>query len=223
MTERYLLNILYGELIGFYGIYLFQNWFAASEKKSALKGKNLLGLGELSWPLSEGTCAGKQRGSPKVVSLSGNGGNPTKCIHTPKFRLTSNMGHAMRQHTSAICGQLTEALDTTECMESKGPDNTLRMRRMIWTCAFCACSKALFRLTKPICICFPFSEQEDAQEIENTCTYTTLTWSVNSREIKYLYNVFRGIKFCCVESFDCLFYLDCAWLSTVVQSNHGGV
>ena len=33
---------------------------------------------------------------------------------------------------------------------SKGPDGTLRMRRMIWICTFCACSKArLFHLTPP--------------------------------------------------------------------------
>ena len=33
-------------------------------------------------------------------------------------------------------------------MESKGADCTLRMRRMIWICVFCACSKACFRLTR---------------------------------------------------------------------------
>ena len=32
-------------------------------------------------------------------------------------------------------------------MQSKGPDDTLSMCGMIWICAFCACSKALFHLT----------------------------------------------------------------------------
>ena len=31
-------------------------------------------------------------------------------------------------------------------MERKGPDDTLRMRRMIWIRAFYACLKALFSL-----------------------------------------------------------------------------
>ena len=39
-------------------------------------------------------------------------------------------------------------------MESKRPDDTLRMRRMIWICTYCICSKALFRLTWPTCRCY---------------------------------------------------------------------
>ena len=35
-------------------------------------------------------------------------------------------------------------------MESKGPDDNLSMRVMIWICAFCAGSKAVFLLVRPI-------------------------------------------------------------------------
>ena len=38
-------------------------------------------------------------------------------------------------------------------IESKSPDDTLHMRRMIWICAFCVCSKALFRLTRYMWYC----------------------------------------------------------------------
>ena len=34
-------------------------------------------------------------------------------------------------------------------MESKGLDDTLRMRKMIWIWTFCACSNTLFRLQRP--------------------------------------------------------------------------
>ena len=44
---------------------------------------------------------------------------------------------------------LTEWLDLQNVwIESKGPDDTLHMHRMIWICAFCTCSKALFRLIR---------------------------------------------------------------------------
>ena len=35
-------------------------------------------------------------------------------------------------------------------MESKYPDETLRLHRMMWIRTFCACSKVLFRLARPI-------------------------------------------------------------------------
>ena len=35
-------------------------------------------------------------------------------------------------------------------MQSKGPDETLRMCRMMWIRLFCACSKAIFRLKQPM-------------------------------------------------------------------------
>ena len=41
--------------------------------------------------------------------------------------------------------------------ESKGPVGTLRMRRMIWICAFCTCSKTRFRLGWPIQVMFCWS------------------------------------------------------------------
>ena len=52
---------------------------------------------------------------------------------------------------------LTESLDTTECMESKGQNDTLRLCRMIRFCACCACLKARFRLTQTILMTFPFT------------------------------------------------------------------
>ena len=42
--------------------------------------------------------------------------------------------------------RLTESLDTTECMNWDQSPDTLRMRRMIWICAVCACSKVPCRL-----------------------------------------------------------------------------
>ena len=40
-------------------------------------------------------------------------------------------------------------------MESKDPDDTLCMHRMIWICAFCACSKAFFAYAAHIMV-FPY-------------------------------------------------------------------
>ena len=54
---------------------------------------------------------------------------------------------ASAQSDQGLQCPLTELLDTAE---SKGPDDTLRLRRMIWIFAFGACSKAVFSLMQSI-------------------------------------------------------------------------
>ena len=59
--------------------------------------------------------------------------------------------YASAQFDQDLPWPLTESLDTTEYMHGEQrPRWYLRMRRMIWICVFCICSKALFRLTRPI-------------------------------------------------------------------------
>ena len=69
--------------------------------------------------------------------------------------------------------------------DSKGLDDTLRMRRMICICAFCACLYALFRLTQPL---FYFSGKSSVKAVPvpgsvfasgGTLTLGTLTPDLN--------------------------------------------
>ena len=61
----------------------------------------------------------------------------------------------------------------------EGPDNTLRMRRRIWICAFCVCSKAPFLLTRPIQLIESkwseirkFSKNKEQINWSNDCNFT---------------------------------------------------
>ena len=69
---------------------------------------------------------------------------------------------ASAQSDQGLRRPLLESLATNVSMESKGLDQTLRTCRMMWIYTFYACSKARFRLTRPI-----HSENRGMQEVCN--------------------------------------------------------
>ena len=63
-----------------------------------------------------------------------------------RFEMATQNGRAMRK---PVFSHVRHLLLQNVWMESKGPDDTMRMRKMIWICTLCTYSKDAFTLRGP--------------------------------------------------------------------------